>query len=44
MHHVQQLKGQCEGSTMCGREVAGGSLTQRQKGPFTVSWPKQIGE
>ena len=44
---VQQSKGLCEASAVCGRQVgrwAGGSLTRRPKGPFAVSWPRQLGE
>ena len=37
--HVQQLKGQCEASTVCGRRVAAWL-----KSPFAVTWPRQLGE
>ena len=40
----EQLKGQCEASTVCARHVAGGSLTGKPKGLFAVSWPRQLDE
>ena len=39
---VQQLKGQCEASTVCCRQMS--RWDSRPKGPLAVSRPKQLGE
>ena len=41
---VQQLKGQCEASAVCGRQVSRWQLDSKPKGLFAVSWPRQAGE
>ena len=38
---VQQLEGQCEACIVCGRQVEGGSLTRRPKGP-KATWRKKM--
>ena len=41
---VQQSKGSVKPPTCVVDRWAGGSLTQRPKGLFAVSWPMQLGE
>ena len=41
---VQQLKGQCEASTVCGRQVGRWQLDSKTERSLPVSWPRQLGE
>ena len=41
---VQQLIGQCEASTLCGRQVSRLQLDLKIIRFFAVSWPRQLGE
>ena len=41
---VQQLKGQCEASAACVRQVGRYQFDSKTYSLFTISWPRQLGE